>query len=94
VKLLADLSTRLKLGEHIFYSSLQLCICCKHFDTQEFLARQNLKLFGISTHFMFIGLFVVPSLLISNLYENSSLNIQSLIGRVNDCGRRSSSSRI
>jgi len=43
---------------------------------------------------MYIGLVVVPSLLISNLYETSSLNIQSMIRRVNDRGRRSSSIRI
>jgi len=43
---------------------------------------------------MFIGLVVVPSLLISNLYEISALNIQSMIRRVNDRRRRSSSCRI
>jgi len=48
-----------------------------------------MKIFGIRSHSnnMFVGLVVVPSPLISNLYEISSLNIQSMIRRVNDRGR-------
>jgi len=59
---------------------------------QKILGRQNMKIFGIRSHSnnMFIGLVVVPSPLISNLYEISSLNIQNMIRRVNDRGSRSS----